>query len=349
MSGISTPAFTHDPSDTAAFAALHDLKAARQRQGMKAVVVGGGTGAPVSVRTLLSMGIDTSAVVAMADDGGSTGILRDQVGATPPGDVRKCITAMAADQDDPMTKAFKTRFSFAENHTLGNLMLSTLELTAGGFPEAIRICEDMLHTRGHVYPSTLDKVSLVAKTRDGRTLEGQAVACHSRTALSKVALRGDGVIKAYEPAVKALKSAHIIVLGPGSLFTSIISSLLVPGIADAVRASKAVVVFVASLADMQGETRGLSVLEHYRALTDHGLSGAIDYMLVHEPQHGIDPPWVVDGSVRPVIVRDGDIAEIERCGTRVIAHDLVDYERQTWHDPSKLRSAFMEVIRSRVV
>ncbi len=350
MAPLTNGPFSHDPSATAAFAALPDLVVGdKTLKRMRAVVIGGGTGAPVSIRTLLSMGIQTSAVVSMADDGGSTGILRDQVGATPPGDVRKCITAMAADADDPMTKAFKTRFSFAENHTLGNLMLTTLESTAGGFPEAIAICEQLLKARGKVYPSTLDRVTLVAKTRDGRTIEGQAVACHSRAPLSKVVLRSESGISAYEPAVEAIRAADLIVLGPGSLFTSIISSLLVPGIEDAVRASGATVVFACSLADIQGETRGLSALDHYRALEAHGMHGLVDVMLMQSAQSADERPWVADGTARPLAVNEGDIEAIEKQGTRVLVRDLVDESYPTWHDPAKLRSALLEVIRTRVV
>ena len=171
--------FSHDPSLTAAFAPLRAAEpVVASDEHLRAVVIGGGTGAPVSIRTLLSMGLDTSVVVAMADDGGSTGILREEADVTPPGDVRKCIAAMAANPDDPLTRAFKYRFSFARNHTLGNLMISALEDAAGSFPEAIAICERLLNARGHVYPSTLDRVTLVARTRDGRFIEGQAVACH---------------------------------------------------------------------------------------------------------------------------------------------------------------------------
>lgn len=342
MSELMSRPFSHDPSATAAFAALPEAGIdERPKRKMRAVVIGGGTGAPVSIRTLLSMGIETSAVVVMADDGGSTGILRDQAGATAPGDIRKCITAMAADPDDPLTKAFKVRFGFAANHTLGNLMLSALEVTGDGFPQAIAICEELLNARGHVYPSTLDRVSLVAKTRDGRTLEGQAVANHSRTPLKKVALESHGVIKAYEPALEAIRSADLIVLGPGSLFTSIVSCLIVPGVEEAIRESHAPVVFVGSLADYQGETRGLSLLEHYDALLTHGMEGLVSYLLVHDA--------AVDGKagitdVKRVAYSTDDIAEIEKSGARVLLRDLADTERPSWHNPAKLRHAFSEVL-----
>ena len=331
--------FTHDPSLTAVFKALPSLdENVLGTNKLKAVVIGGGTGAPVSIRTLLSMGISTSAVVAMADDGGSTGILRDEVGATTPGDVRKCITAMAADPDAPLTQAFKTRYPFAENHTLGNLMLSTLEATAGSFPEAIRICERLLDAQGHVYPSTLARVTLVAETREGLMLEGQAIASHSRSALEMVQLKSEEPIQAYEPALEAINGADLIVLGPGSLFTSIIPNILVPGVSRAIRESKGAVVFVCSLADMQGETRGMSAYEHYRALAEHGLEGAIDFMLVHGPLA------IEEKDLRHVKANIGELSKIREEGVRVMMRDLVDEERPTWHDPKKLRRAFLEVL-----
>lgn len=367
---MAKPAFTHDPSATAAFAALGSTPpAVRPDEHLRAVVIGGGTGAPVSIRTLLSLGLETSAVVAMADDGGSTGILREEADVTPPGDVRKCIAAMAGDPNDPLTRAFKYRFSFARNHTLGNLMLSALEDAAGSFPEAIAICERLLAARGHVYPSTLDRVTLVARTRDGRELEGQAVACHSRTALDRVTLRSTRAIEPYEPALEAIRQADLIVLGPGSLFTSIIPNLLVPGVVDAIRSSRASTLFVCSLADMQGETWGLTAREHAEALMDHGMRGLVDYLLVHSPVPlRPDSPVAsvfgamtgneseraplsdlddarLGGRIRPVAVTYRDVQAIQAQGPVVIARDLVDPKSPTWHDPAALRDAFSGVLK----
>lgn len=342
MSGLQAKPFSHDPSATAAFAALPEVQPDERPAGnVRAVVIGGGTGAPMSIRTLLSMGVETSAVVVMADDGGSTGILRDQAGATAPGDIRKCLTAMAADADDPFTKAFKVRFGFAENHTLGNLMLSALEVTSGGFPQAIEICEQMLDARGHVYPSTLDRVTLVAKTRDGRTLEGQAIANHSRTALKRVALRAQGPITAYKPALEAIRNADLIVLGPGSLYTSIISCLIVPGVVESIAASRAKVVFACALADQQGETRGMGALDHYDAVVSHGMKGLVDYILLHD---GAFDSAEVREEVRRVSYSADDIAAMEAAGTHVLVRDLADVNSATWHDPAKLRHVFSEVL-----
>lgn len=370
-----TAPFTHDPAATAAFARLFSkMEDAPQLfdapdDRLNAVVIGGGTGAPVSIRTLLSLGAKTSAVVAMADDGGSTGILREEAGVLPPGDIRKCLAAMAADPDDPLTRAFKYRFAFARNHTLGNLMLSALEDATGSFPEAIAICGRLLGAQGHVYPSTLEKVRLSGRTCDGALLSGQAAACKSKTALSRVWLESDTPITAYEPAVRAIEQADLIVLGPGSLFTSIIPNLLVPGIVDAIRTSRGVTVFVCSLADMQGETWGLSAREHYDALAGHGMEGLIDFMLIHSPDALIPEKrmdrmvsavhahmaattqasprtsdWEESG-VRRVYVDYKDVEAIHARGTTVLVRDLEDPVQPTWHDPEALRAAFSTVVK----
>ncbi len=354
-------AFTIDPTATASFERIRGSWARRQQKhqasnlsSVKAVVIGGGTGAPMSIRTLLSMGIQTSAVVAMADDGGSTGALRELAGATPPGDIRKCLAAFADNPHDPLTRAFKYRFDFANQHTLGNLMLSALENATGSFPEAIAICEDLLHARGHVYPSTLDEVILRAKTSTGVEIQGQAKASHSETALTQVWLDSDSPITPYQPALDALRTADLIVLGPGSLFTSIIPNILVPGVLDAIRASKAKTVFVCSLADMQGETLGLSAEEHVQALLDHGMEGLIDYVLIHTPRalHPEKPshrPGSVLASldeplIRPVHIDYEAAMRIQEKGMVVITRNLVDDERPTWHKPLALQEAFNGVI-----
>ncbi|MEG2368517.1 MAG: YvcK family protein [Raoultibacter sp.] len=363
--------FTQDPSATAAFERIKNtLPLSQSHARMRAVVIGGGTGAPVSIRTLLSMGVETSAVVAMADDGGSTGILREEANVTPPGDIRKCLAAFAQNPDDPLTRAFKYRFEFANNHTLGNLMLSALEDATGSFPDAIDICEKLLGACGHVYPSTLDKVTLRARTRDGALLEGQARASHSGTALDRVWLEQAGVCTPYEPALTAIRNADLIVLGPGSLFTSIVPNLLVPGIIDAIAQSSGRTVFVCSLADMQGETWGLSASEHVDALMDHGMDGLVDYVLVHtphplRPENGVTESFnaacgkgasgassldgvsseTLRGRIRPVSISYASAHYIQSLGPVVIARDLVDPLRPTWHDPSALRDAFTGVIK----
>lgn len=379
LGGHSENGFSLDPSSTQAFKAIGSLKDhlvhrkdSLDPSKLKAVVIGGGTGAPVSIRTLLALGVQTSAVVAMADDGGSTGILREEAHVTPPGDVRKCLAAFAADPDDPLTKAFKYRFDFARNHTLGNLMLSALENATGSFPEAIKICGQLLGARGHVYPSTLNNVTLCARTLDGRVLRGQALASHSSTALEQVWLESPEECLPYMEAIRAIRQADLIVLGPGSLFTSIIPNLLVPGIVDAIAQSHAYTVFVCSLADQQGETWGLSAREHVEALLRHGMRDKLDYALIHssgkpkksrfttgafetiagpaslesamtEMRDGKNLPARV--KIRSVKITQEDINAIQDQGPVVILRDMKDPLRPTWHDPSALADAFMGVFK----
>lgn len=369
------PAFRIDPSATASFSAIKDkIPRIDMRIGpgrhVRAVVVGGGTGAPMSIRTLLSLGVETSAVVAMADDGGSTGVLREEADVTPPGDIRKCIAAFARDPNDPLVRAFKYRFAVARDHALGNLMLAALEDACGSFPEAIAICERLLDAQGRVYPSTLDHVTLSARTRDGRVLEGQAVACHSRTALESVELHGsNGDIEPYEPALEAIRKADLIVLGPGSLFTSVVPNILVPGVTEAIAQSRGRVLFVCSLADVQGETWGLTAREHVEALLAHGMEGLVDYVLVHSsvPLRAESPATdrfiAVSGSdlehsstsdlddfalankTRPVAISYRDMLSIQSRGPIVIARDLADPDHPTWHAPLAMREAFHQVIK----
>ena len=212
-------------------------------------------------------------------------------------------------------------------------------------------------------------MSLVARTRDGRYIEGQAVACHSRTALAHVQLRGQGKIQAYRPALDAIRNADLIVLGPGSLFTSIIPNLLVPGVVDAIRQSKGATLFVCSLADMQGETWGLTAREHVEALLAHGMRGLLDYVLVHSPfpvrpdasetgtfravtgvnvgdsRFTVAPGEEAGRRVRPVRIDYPDLRSIQSKGPVVLVRNLVDPQRPTWHDPLLLREAFTGVLR----
>ena len=368
--------FRLDASSTQAFKAIGSLHLPNPLKGnvdpteLRAVVIGGGTGAPMSIRTLLALGVNKSAVVAMADDGGSTGILREEAHVTPPGDVRKCLAAFAANPEDPLTKAFKYRFDFARNHTLGNLMLSALENATGSFPEAIKICGQLLGARGHVYPSTLNNVTLCAETRDGRILRGQSVAGKSSTALERVWLESPELCLPYMEALRAIRQADVVVLGPGSLFTSIIPNLLVPGIVDAIRQSNARTVFVCSLADQQGETWGLSAREHVEALLRHGMEGCLDYVLIHSAQPLESPRHATgafhalaglgshksamaerrDGTslesrVRPVRASKDDIDAIQARGPVVLLRNMADPQRPTWHDPQALADAFMGVFK----
>lgn len=333
----------------------------------KAVVIGGGTGAPTSIRTLLDMNCDVSSIVSMVDDGGSTGILRERGGVVPPGDIRKCIGAMSANYEGIFARAFRHRFSYLDDHSLGNLILTALAEETNSFPDAIRVCEDLIEARGHVYPSTLQDVTLHGMTDDGQELEGQAVIGDADCHMRYVSL-SPADTQAYPPALKAIREANLIVLGPGSLFTSIIPNLLVDGIVDAIREARereddpAYTVFVCSLADMQGETWGMNCFDYVDAITRHGMRGLLDIALIHRNEDssplasGVFPAltdysdsrYATRGrrmnQVRHVQVNEELIEQVRALGVQPMVRDLVDMERPTWHDRDKLAKAFQEVL-----
>ena len=331
----------------------------------RAVVVGGGTGSPASIKALRALGVKTDCVVAMADDGGSTGILRKDAGVTPPGDIRKCLCALAEDEEDPLTTAFAYRFTKASNHALGNLILSGLEQASGSFYDAILKCEEILKCAGHVYPSTLENITLSAETFDGLEISGQAVATKSKTALKRVEVlneKGENP-KAFHKATQALKEADLIVLGPGSLFTSIIPNILINGIREAILESNAKVVFVCGIEDIQGETWGLHAYEHVEALENHGMKDRIDFCILNsrDDENGErerelateeletfsqqrDFSNVELEQTRVIEATEEDINRIKDMGISLILRSMVDKTSSGRHNLFALRDALEYIL-----
>ncbi|MCL2807855.1 MAG: YvcK family protein [Coriobacteriia bacterium] len=328
----------------------------------RTVCIGGGTGVPASIKALASLGIFPDAVVSVADDGGSSGLLRSHTGQVPPGDLRKCLIALARDEKSPWVGAFKERFEYAFDHTLGNLILTALQETTGSLTQAIELCERLLDTCGHVYPSSLSSVLLKGVTRDGKKLAGQSKLCKSQTALAHVAL--DPVNPPANPAaVKAIIEADLLVLGPGSLFTSIIPNLLIPGIVDAIIQSRAATVFICPVADVQGETWGLDAGELVNALLTHGLEGRLDYALVNQNETkrqsgnvtgyfqaiGSDAQAALvepesSSTLRLVVATNDVVSQIREKGVKVYYRSMCATQTPSWHDPTALATALASVI-----
>jgi uncharacterized cofD-like protein len=314
--------------------------------GRRAVAIGGGTGLPAVIHCLLDLGFDTSAVVTMADDGGSSGLLRKQLGMLPPGDIRNCLVAMAADENGLAARVFQYRFPEGGDghvgHALGNLMLAAVADLTGSFPEAIAHAAEYLEVRGHVLPSTLVDVSLHGIDRTGGAHSGQATLAVSPHPLARVRL-DPSAPAAYEPALAAIQEADVIVIGPGSLFTSLIPNFLVAGLASAVRDSSARRIYVCNVANMRGETHGLDAADHVSALAEHGLSGAVDVVLVHDPcLRG--PSVCDDGAIESVVFDETARARIEVLGPEVIAADLADPNDPVRHSRAALCRALEGVV-----
>lgn len=335
----------------------------RELAATRVVCLGGGTGVPSSIKALALLGIYPDAVVSVADDGGSSGLLRSHTGQVPPGDLRKCLVALARDQKSPWVKAFRKRFAYANDHALGNLILTALQETTNSLAESIVLCEQLLETRGHVYPASFDSVLLMGSTLDGQKLAGQSTICKAETALDRVVLNPANPT-ANPDAIAAIEAADLLVLGPGSLFTSIIPNLLIPGIREAILQSRAATVFICPVADVQGETWGLDAAELTDALLAHGMEGRLDYALVNgrepkkesgnvtgyfsalgsEAQTAVLSEQEDPSPVKPVVANDDTIARIRSRGVRVLIRRMNAATRHSWHDPEALSAALASII-----
>lgn len=288
--------------------------------------------------------------------------------AVPPGDVRNCLVALAEDPESPLARSLQRRLPIAANHPLGNLLLATLAVEEGSFLDAVRVLEGVLGCIGHVHPSTTDNVTLQGITRDGRRISGEEMIGHGPCTLARVWLE-PGQPDACADAVNAIRSADLVILGPGSLFTSIIPNILVPGIAQAIRETSATRIFICPKADTQYESWGLAADEYITALFDHGLEGCIDAVLVHrEEQQGgtgtlmfraLTQADIAADSARrafmatrgfprsedvlprihPVRADNEVLSRIRRLVPRVEVRDFTLEGAPTAHDPAKLASA----------
>lgn len=345
-------------------------------QQLKAVSIGGGTGQPRAITALRLMGASIDSVVAMADDGGSTGLLREREHVIPPGDVRKCLSALAANPADPLALAFAHRFHSIEDHALGNLLLVALAKEMGSFEASIRECERLLGCIGHVHPSTLELVSLSGRSVEGDVVHGQAQISYGMRTYDKVWLNPSEPA-ANEAAVRAILDADLIVLGPGSLFTSIVPNVLVPGIRQALLDTRARRVFVCPKIDSLGETSGMSVADHVDVLVECGLEHALDAVLVHrgERDEFVYPyekrAWeravasavmtssdveatlsssAIDAAKRapfgPIRADGEDLDRISAVAGRVLVRDFTgDCSLPSVHDAERLAAALAEVMR----
>jgi len=314
--------------------------------GRSAVAIGGGTGLPQVLRCLVELGFDTSAIVTMADDGGSSGVLRQQLGILPPGDVRNCLVALAGQEDGLLARVFQYRFEGGEGlagHALGNLILAALTDLTGDFAGAVRASESALGTRGHVFPSTFEDVRLHGVDRDGVEVVGQASLASSPTAVHRAFLEPSAPA-ANPEALAAIEAADLVVIGPGSLYTSIIPNFLVSDISQALKDSRGLRVYACNVANLRGETGGLDAAEHVEALIDHGLGGAIDVVLVHDRSAGPGTLCDDDPGIEPVRMDERARARIEALGAKVYSADLVDPCDPVRHERQRLCRALEGVL-----
>lgn len=304
-------------------------------KGPRIVAVGGGTGLSTLLRGLKKYSDHITAVVTVADDGGSSGRLRRELGVLPPGDFRQCIAALA-EAEPLMTELFQYRFDQGtglDGHSFGNLFIVAMSGITGNFERALRESSRVLAVRGQILPSTVENVTLCAELDDASFVEGESKLPHGPAPIKRAYLRPSDAA-AFPEALKAIAEADLIILGPGSLYTSIMPNLLVEGIASAIRQAKGTKVYVCNVASQPGETDGYNLSKHVESLESHVGKGLFSYVLANDHLVALPEEWHVNAI-------DIDGASLNRPGLRVITADVIDVERPTRHDPSKLAAAIM--------
>ena len=291
-------------------------------KGAKIVAVGGGTGLSMLLRGIKKYTNNITAIVTVGDDGGSSGRLREEMGILPPGDIRNCIAALG-DDEGLITELFQYRFKAGEGlegHSFGNLFLTALCSITGDMVRAVKESSKVLNIRGVVLPATLDDMKLAAEFEDGRVVHGESNIPEAGGKI-KTLFTEPANCKALPEAIAAIKEADLIILGPGSLYTSVIPNLLVSGIAETIAQSKAKKIYVCNIMTQPGETTDYSVASHVNALIKHaGSKKIVDAVLVNNRlPDNISEGYAKSGSI-PVKL---DMENIAPIGIEVVSQKLI--------------------------
>ena len=305
-------------------------------RGPRVVAIGGGTGLSSLLRGLKTYTSNLSAIVTVADDGGSSGRLRDEYRILPPGDFRQCLVALA-DAEPLMKQLFDHRFKEGSlnGHAFGNLFIMAMADVTGNFEQALRESGKVLAVKGTIVPSTLQDVTLVASINGG-TVEGESKIPKQNSPISQVFLKPDGV-QVNPEAAQAILNAEIVIVGPGSLYTSILPNLLVEGMVEAIKASPALKLYICNLAEQPGETENYGVDDYLRVIRKHVGSNLFDFVLVNS-----NNAHAPTGGQAPVIFRPAD--QSSHPEVRFIPADVVNVRIPSHHDPDKLARTIMRKV-----
>jgi uncharacterized cofD-like protein len=319
----------------------------RRVEDLRVVAFGGGTGLPVLLGGLRDRVGDLTAVVTVADDGGSSGRLRQELGVAPPGDVRNCLVALAGRRR--LAEVFNYRFDAPgdlNDHSVGNIIIAALADMAGGFCEGVEQASRFLRIKGRVFPAAVESLTLVVRYADGSVTRGESVVQGVGKQVTGVSVEPAGV-PAPAGVISAIEEADVLVLGPGSLFTSTIPALLGGGVREALADFAGPVVYVANLMTQQGETDDFTVSDHVRAITEH-VGPVVTDVLVHS---GSLPPATLARyeaeEAAPVTV---DRGALRGMGLRVRERDLLARESRAGvrHDPGRLAMEVCEAVLVRL-
>ena len=314
-------------------------------RGPRLVAIGGGTGISTLLSGLKQYTTNITAIVTVADDGGSSGRLREEFDMLPPGDIRNCLVALA-DSEPLVQRLFQYRFaedSVLKGHNFGNLFITAMTKITGDFERAVKASSQVLAVRGRVVPSTGAKVRLVAEHHDGSITMGESNISRAVNPVRRVYLE-PSVVPPSLDALEAIREADAIILGPGSLYTSIIPNLLVEQIADAIVQSRALKIYICNVMTQQRETANFTASDHVKALIAHASPGILQLCVVntrHVPGELLERYKAEEAF--PV---EADVERINALGYRVVTEDIISTDDFVRHDPEKLGKVIIQLVLS---
>ncbi|MDQ1000872.1 putative cofD-like protein [Neobacillus niacini] len=310
------------------------------------VIIGGGTGLPVLLRGLKQYPVDITAIVTVADDGGSSGRLRDDLQIPPPGDIRNVLAALS-DVEPLVEEMFQHRFKTSNElsgHSLGNLILAAMTSITGNFVHAIQEMSKVLNVRGKVLPAANQSVVLHAEMEDGTVVSGESKIPYSGKKIKKVFLTPE-IITPLPESIQAIRQADLIIIGPGSLYTSILPNLLVPRLGEEVCRSRAKKVYICNLMTQAGETHGYTASDHVKAIYDHMSCAFMDTILVNDKEIPEDIQLRYNEELADPV--DYDLERIFELGLEVVHADIAIQENGALrHDPKKVAKILYNLLLS---
>ena len=315
------------------------------QSGPRLVAIGGGTGLSVLLRGLKRYTSNITAVVTVTDDGGSSGRLRSDLGMLPPGDIRNCVLALA-DTEPLLEQLFQYRFAAGEleGHSFGNLLIAAMTSITGDFQLAIKEFSKVLAVKGRVLPVTTTSVRLAAVLEDGTRVVGESNVGKCKGRIANMVLEPENVA-ALPEVLQAIHEADAIILGPGSLYTSVVPNLLVAGVSEALQNTSATIIYVSNIMTQPGETTGLTAADHLETVHKFIGKRVVDYCLLNSAP--IKPELAAKYSEADSLPVTTGGARLQQLGSRVMAEDLLDGGGLLRHDPHKLARRIMRVIIDR--
>jgi uncharacterized cofD-like protein len=304
---------------------------------LKILGIGGGTGLSTLFRGLRNKNIDISGIISVTDDGGSSGRLREGFGILPPGDFRNCLVALS-DTEPILQKLFQHRFEGDDplsGHSFGNLFILAMEEITGSFEEALEESCKILNVKGKLLPSTLEQINLSANMKDGTTIDGESNIQKNFSGISRLNLSPISP-PANPKATEAIMNSDYIIIGPGSLFTSIIPNFLVPKISESLKKTSAKKIYVCNIATQLGETVGFDACDHVQTLLNYSTNLELDYIIVNDNIGSLGEGFPTSKCV--------EIGNLNKAWGEIILKDLMNSNFKGHHDSDKLSNVIMNII-----